>query len=477
MRLGQTSAIFFVAKFLGSIIGFVATVVFARFLGEAVLGQYATVLALWSWLVIIGRAGVSESVTKRLSEGEEIEEYGGAGLITIGGVTVFVVLGVLLLREWVNAYIGAPVAGLLAVILLMSVLTVFGTSALQGRHLVHISATLGPLSQLFRGVLQIGLLLAGYGLQAMLIAYALAKLLTSLIAFKYIDFRPALPAKRHFKSLFDFAKFSWLGNIQSRVFGTLDLLLLKYFVASNLVGVYSVAWSIGLILDLFGNAIQSTLFPEMSKVSSEGEIETIERLTEDALAFTGLLLIPGLIGGLIIGDRLLRVYGEGFAIGTDVLVILLCALLVQTYSKQLLSTLNAIDRPDLAFRTNAVFIGTNVILNIILISTYGWVGAAIATLLSSVVGAIISGYYVNEQLNVSLPLGEIGRQWAATVVMGGAVYGTRLITEPYWFTKHNTLYVLFLIAIGGVVYIGALITISSRLRTTVINNVPVTLSK
>ena len=477
MRLGQTSAVYFMAKFLGSIIGFVATVVFARFLGEAVLGQYATVLALWTWLAVAGRVGISESITKRLSEGEEIGAYGAAGLILIGGVTITIALAVVVFGEVVNGYVGAPVAGLLATILVISVLSTFGKSALQGRHLVHISAILGPLSELFRGFLQISFISVGYGLQAMLGSYAAAKLLTSLIAFKYIDFRLTLPTKRHFNSLFDFAKFSWLGNIQSRVFGTLDILLLKYFVASNLVGIYSVAWSIGLILDIFGNAIQSTLFPEISKVSSEGKTEKIAGLTEDALAFTGLFLIPGFVGGLIVGDRLLRVYGDGFAIGTDVLAILICALLIYTYTKQLLNTLNAVDRPDLAFKTNAVFIGSNVVLNITLISMYGWVGAATATLLSGVVGITVSGYYVNDLIAVSPPLREIGRQWAAAVVMGGAVYGTRLATESYWVSTYNLPYLLGLVTVGAVVYFGVLLAISTRFRTTMANNMPLAVSR
>jgi O-antigen/teichoic acid export membrane protein len=46
MNLGQTSVVYFVSKLLGSVLGFVATIYFARVLGAEVLGQYALVLAL-----------------------------------------------------------------------------------------------------------------------------------------------------------------------------------------------------------------------------------------------------------------------------------------------------------------------------------------------------------------------------------------------------------------------------------------------
>lgn len=38
MRIGQTSIIFAGSKFFGSLVGFIATVNFARVLGESILG-------------------------------------------------------------------------------------------------------------------------------------------------------------------------------------------------------------------------------------------------------------------------------------------------------------------------------------------------------------------------------------------------------------------------------------------------------
>lgn len=473
MRLGQTSAVFFIAKFASSILGFITTVIFARLLGEAVLGQYATVLAMVTWFTLITSIGVSESVTKRLSEGEELDKYTGAGLIIVSGITIILSILLLLFRQQVNAYVGAPVAVILVGILLTSVMQTIGSAALHGRHMVHISSVVSILTQFVRSGGQIIFLLVGYGIQAMLSVYAFSWLFSGLLAFKFIDTWPKMPSKRHFKSLFDFAKFSWLGNIQSRVFGTLDILVLKLFVASEVVGVYSVAWSIGLILDIFANSIQTTLFPEMSKTATKEGVDSVAGLTEDALLFTGLLLIPGLIGGLMIGDRLLRIYGEGFSSGTEVLGILLLALLIYAYTKQLLNTLNAVDRPDLAFRTNGVFIGGNIVLNFTLIPIYGWVGAAVATLLSGVIGVIVSGYYVNRLLDISPPVKEIGRQWIAAAGMGAVVYGARLITESYWIAQHNAAYVIGLVIAGALVYFGTLAVISTRFRTTVISNIPV----
>jgi O-antigen/teichoic acid export membrane protein len=472
MRLGQTSAIFFGSKFLGSIIGFVATVVFARILGEAVLGQYAAVLALVTWFTLIGKVGLSESITKRLSEGDEVGEYIGAGLISMSAIAVFIVVGMLLFRGWVDVYVGSTVTVVIVLMVLASLFSAFGSATLQGRHLVHVTSILSIIAQFIRSGIQIALLFYGFGLQAMLATYALSRFVPGAISFRYIDTRPKLPSRRHFESLFDFARFSWLGNLQSKVFNTLDILFLKAFVASSFVGIYSAAWSIGLVLDIFGNAIRATMFPEMSKVANADDPSTVASLTEDSLTYTGLFLIPGFVGGLVVGDRLLRIYGEGFTAGTEVLPILLFALLIYTYTKQLLNTLNAVDRPDLAFRTNALFIGTNVVLNLVLIYWYEWVGAAVATLLSGIIGIVISAKYVNQLLDVSVPVAEIGRQWTAALAMGSVVYGCRALTEGHPLTRFNAAYVVLLIGIGAAIYFGTLLTISTQFRTTVADNVP-----
>lgn len=472
MRLGQTSAVFFVSKFLGSIIGFFASVALARILGKGVLGQYATVMALVTWCTIVGTVGLSESITKRLSEGDEFAEYASAGLIMMCAIAGVVILVIVLFREWMNAYVGAPVTFLLAIIVVVSLLSGLGSAALRGRHLVHVTSVLSTVAQLVRSVLQIALLLAGFGLQAMLTVYALSRLLPGVVATRYIDDGLTLPSRRHFASLFDFAKFSWLGNVQSRVFNTLDVLLLKAFVASGFVGIYSAAWSIGLVLDIFGNAIRATMFPEMSKVSSDDDYDTVADLTEDALTFSGLFLIPGFVGGIIVGERLLRIYGEGFGAGAEVLTILLFAQLIYTYTKQLLNTLNAINRPDLAFRTNALFIGTNVVLNVTLILLYGWVGAAVATLCSGIIGIVVASWYVFRLLDISIPVTEIGRQWAAALLMGAVVYALRAVTESNPLTRYNAAYVVCLVGIGAAVYFGTLLGISRRFRMTVTDNVP-----
>ncbi|OVE85873.1 lipopolysaccharide biosynthesis protein [Natronolimnobius baerhuensis] len=472
MRLGQTSVIFFVSKIAGSAIGFLATIYFARTLGEEVLGFYALVLALVTWLTFIGSIGWTGAVTKRVSEGNEREEYVTAGTIIIGLLGLSVAIGVFLFREQVNAYVGQPVAEFLILIVLAVLFRSLWFSVLKGYHLVHIYAPLSTLKLGVRSTAQISLVLLGFGLTGLLVGYVLGGVFAVIVSIAILRFRPSLPTRDHFSSLFDYAKFSWLGSIRGRTFDQVDIIVLGFFVPAGPIGIYSVAWTLSEFLDMFGRAISNSLFPEMSEIAAQNDPQSVSGLVEDALAFGGLIITPGLVGGTLLADRLMAIYGDGFVAGQTVLPILIAALLIYTYNKQLLNTLNAIDRPDLAFRANGVFIVTNVVLNVVLIWQLGWVGAAIATAISAAVGLVVAYHYASSHVPFSLPVAEIARQWTAAIGMGAAVYALRKVGEPYWIADYNAAFVVALVAVGASIYFATLFVISSRFRTTVTNNLP-----
>lgn len=473
MRLGQTSAIYLVSKLLGSFLGFLATIYFARVLGEDVLGQYALVLAVVTWLGIGGKVGINKAITKRISEGEEPEQFAGAALVVMGSMMVVVATVVIVFRDQVNAYVGVPVAEFVVLLLFVTLYKTLINASLKGNHLVHVYAILSTGKQTIRAIVQIALVaLVGLGLSGMLWGYAIGYLVTATIGLWILGLRPSMPEKKHIVSLFEYAKYAWLGSIRSRSFETVDIAILGFFVTQGLIGIYSVAWSISKFLDIFGSAVSSTLFPEMSKVATENDASAVAGLTEDALSYAGLILIPGLVGAVVIGDRLMEIYGDSFVAGTDVLAILVLALLVYTYNKQLLNTLNAIDRPDLAFRANGVFIVVNVALNVVLIWQFGWIGAAIATALSAAVGLVVAYHYASAYVPFSPPLLEIARQWIAALGMGLVVYALRQLGEPYWLADYNAAFVVALVGAGAATYFGLLFVISSTFRTTVSRNLP-----
>ena len=475
MRLGQTTVIYVLSMFGGSILSFFATIYFTRTLGEEIYGFYAITLAVVSWLGIIKTVGFGQAVIKRMSENEEPDAFFAAGTAIKGVLTVVVAFGVILFQNQVNAYVGQPVAEFVVVLLLVSVFSGLVSTALQGSHLVHIYAPLSTAKQGAQAVFMVVFVYIGLELSGMLLGYALGTALISMVGFWIVKPALVIPEWRHITSLFDYARFSWLGSMRKKSFSEMDILVLGVFVPSGLTGIYAVAYTLSKFLDIFGSAIRSTLFPELSKRSTANDEGMIRTLTNDAISYAGLFLIPGIVGGTILGDRLMRVYGDGFEIGAQVLPILLVGILAYSYNKQLLNTLNGIDRPNLAFRANAAFIVSNLVLNVTLVYAIGWVGAAIATATSAGVGLAFGFYYTRRHVAFAIPVGEIARQWSAALVMGLIVYAVRGFVETNWalITDHNTVFVVGLVGLGATVYFAVLFSISTEFRTTITDNIPI----
>jgi O-antigen/teichoic acid export membrane protein len=168
----------------------------------------------------------------------------------------------------------------------------------------------------------------------------------------------------------------------------------------------------------------------------------------------------------------MRLYGPEFSQGATVLVLLIFATLVYSYQIQLLNTLNAIDRPEIAFRINLSFIGINAALNILLIWQFGVEGAAAATALSAIVGVGMSYYALSRLVDFQTPVREPLRQVFAALVMGFIVWVILSIVEATGVVEHNAVIVLGLVGAGAFVYFSTLLVISTQFRNTVDRNLP-----
>jgi len=183
-------------------------------------------------------------------------------------------------------------------------------------------------------------------------------------------------------------------------------------------------------------------------------------------------MIPGIVGSILLGGNILAIYGSDFRQAGVVLSILIGATLLQSYQKQLTTTLNALDRPDAAFQVNLVFIISNVILNIVFILVYGWVGAAIATAASVAVSLALAYYYVDILLEFRFPISEVVKQWVAAGIMGVTLILLLQFRSEYLSIGDHIAVGLSFIPVGAMIYFGVLLILSAQFRMTVRNNMP-----
>jgi O-antigen/teichoic acid export membrane protein len=460
MRLGRTTFLHFVSHVAISLTGFAATLAIARFGGAELLGLYAPAVALAFWFNIPATA-VGDALSKRLSEGRDHGTFlASALLLEVSIAAVFAVV-VLVGSARVDRLVGAEVGDLVALLVVGNVLFITVRSVLNGEKKVAQAAGTKSFERVVRSLLQIGAVVAGFGVVALVAGHAVALFVGTLAAAYVTDAVPTRPTRASIESLLEYARYSWLSTLKTRAFTWMDTLFLAFFaVGSTLIGIYEAAWSLASMFALVAISVKSTLFPEMSELGTEDAEDRIQHYLNEGLVFTGVFIIPGLFGAAVLGERVLRIYRPEFTQGAPILVILVFARMLAAYGEQLLNVVNAVDRPDIAFRVNATFAGSNVVFNLVLVATYGWVGAAVATALSAGLGLVLS--YVSLSRVVGrpdVPVAEIGRQVLAAVAMAVAV---AVAAEA---APTGNFVTIGLALAGAVFYTVSLVAVSQRVRS------------
>jgi O-antigen/teichoic acid export membrane protein len=458
MSLGRTSLIHFGTQVVKSVAGFFTTLFIARLLGPSVLGTFAVATSLTVILTIPANT-LSGAMSKRISERRDPSAYFTAGTALVLGATSVVSFALLVAAPVVEAYLDAPVVELLVLLVVATGVYNIYTSVLTGEKKVIASGGIGTLEQVLRLGFQTVLILGGYNLAGLFVGKILSLGAALVVGIVVSDLSVVRPALRHFRRLYEFARYSWMNQIKGRSFSWIDILLLGLFVDSTLIGIYEVSWTLSSTLILVSQSVQQTVFPEVSELSVTKDYDRVRHLIEETLVFVGIFGIPGFFGALIIGGELLTIYRPVFRQGYVVLLILICARLFDAYAAQLISVIGALDYPEINFRISGVFTGVNVGLNLLLIWQFGWIGAAVATMVAALVELILSYWYLSNIIGtVRVPYVEFGWEIAASVGMCAILYALTTIVPL------NNYTVVGLVFVGAAVYVVLLIASSVRIR-------------
>lgn len=174
-----------------------------------------------------------------------------------------------------------------------------------------------------------------------------------------------------------------------------DIIMLMYFMESDSVGIYKVSMSLAGLLLLGVMPLNRVIAPRLASAAHTGNIKVLNETYKLAALYACVLSAPILILYLAAGERIIIfAYGPIYAAALAPLLILSIGYVINAAASPTLTTLNMCGKENYALKSLTVGAIVNVILNLMLIPSFGPTGAALGTAISTIITVSILQYHV-----------------------------------------------------------------------------------
>lgn len=178
------------------------------------------------------------------------------------------------------------------------------------------------------------------------------------------------------------------------IYFRVDTVMLGFMKGDVAVGLYNASYRLIDATMMIPSLVMTVVFPVLSRYHGQGR-ESFLLVYEKSfkfLLYLGILMaiVVSLLSPLIIDI----VYGDAFLESAGALRILIWASTMLFVSSVLGSVLVAAHKQMFGFYVNLATIFINVFLNLMIIPFYGFIGAAVTTVVSEIISLIICLYYL-----------------------------------------------------------------------------------
>ncbi|WP_135536955.1 flippase [Halostella pelagica] len=407
--LSSATLVFF-GSVLGSVSKLVERIFIARVLTTDAYGEVSLGIAVMSISVTVGLVGLDQGIARYVSRFEDDRDVRG---VWITGLVIAITLALLLTAALVVfldethqlLFDQARSRGLLLVFV-AAIPFVVGLKVTVGaiRGLENTIYRTYSYDIIYRGMrilLVVGLLYAGYGIVAAGYAY-LAAAIGALIAAHYLLNRlfPLFgPFRTHTREMLTFSAPLVLSTLLTLLLTKADTVMLGFFRSSHQVALYSAAYPLANGLPVILASFGFLYLPLASRLDVDDKTQEINEIYKVTTKWIFIVTFPLFVTFVAFpSDMLTLVFGEEYAQASLALIILSSGFFVQAAYGRSLDTLSALGYTNYILLANVFAFTLNIVLNLLLIPMYGFLGAAIAsaasyTLLNVVQYVVLRGLF------------------------------------------------------------------------------------
>lgn len=232
--------------------------------------------------------------------------------------------------------------------------------------------------------------------------------------------------------------------------GSLDSVMLKYLSDnSGDVSWHGIASKLVVTLTVIPGAFATAFFPVMSKAYIESR-EDMKHIFEQMMKYLLAISVPISIGVLVLAPKIIQSWYSKFPATTDALQIFALSIVLLFINYPIGNVLNAANKQGVNTLNMGIALLVNIILNIVLIPPYGYIGATIAAVVSTIVLVYLGWRQVKRIITIDYQalLQQFGKMLLAAIGMGVVL----MLAE-------SVLPLMLLILLGVVIYSVLVLTV------------------
>ena len=460
----EGGVLFIAGKFLYNALTLALNFILATSLGPVLYGLFAYAETIVAIFTIVSRLGSADAILRFIPEytrdPNKQNQITTIALFTSGIFGVSISFGLYFIAPIVSkltleSTLFISVLRVLAIVILFNTITNLIATTFRAVERMRITVGINHFATPGMRLLGVTLaLLVGFSIVqvvfAIVLSTAIVTVISGVILVRYSDFEISLP--RDSNLVFDYYNFAlpvMLKSFGSIITRRVDILMVGWLLTGQIVGIYRISILISGMIALPLLAFNQLLPPIVSRLNAEGKTETLESLYQTITRWGVTISLPIVLVGAIYSEELLSIFGESYSIGSTILILFVIAqfanVAVGAAGYMLLMT----DHQYVNLANEMLLGLINIGLNYILISQFGIVGAAVATV------AVLVGINVIRILELSylediVPYNiQILKPLTAGVLAALPMVGLR------WVVSGNILLTIGSL-VGGITFLGAL---------------------
>lgn len=448
-----------------TLIGFLATMFYAHWVGAGILGTYFVFLSVYGILSLFCDFGIALASTQRISDGGDPDAYYSASILVRMSLFAVLSLGLFLFRDliFMGNYVQLNSLEIFSVLIFVLGIGTLGSCVSAGigaSNRLGLLASTSLINNTVKIVIQVVTVFIGLSLFG-LVGGLLAGILVQLtIELRFVDYHLKKVTWKHIRGLFSYSRWAFLITICLVLFDSMTPLIIVFFLPVTDAGIFGICWTFSFFALFVSTALCNTLYVKVIHWTVEKDYSALSASLEKAITYSLVFALPTLAGGIILGERLLYYfYGASFAAGYLVLIIIIFMRVFQSISQLFVRYLMSANRVSSAFASVFAGIIANLILAFILIPQFGLIGAAVACLADVLIIVTVSLYDLNRIFPVRFEGKRIGM-----IIIFSIIMTAFLVVLDAIFTTNSAFITVARVAAGATVYCIALLVYDSQIR-------------